>query len=110
MGRTARAGRSGVAISLVNQYELEWYMQIEKLIGNQWMTFFSSFFLQQTISDSINMAGKKLPQFSAQEEEVLMLLERVAEAKRISIMVLNYDYNFSFRLNSIVSNVRTKMY
>ncbi|XP_023550704.1 DEAD-box ATP-dependent RNA helicase 10-like [Cucurbita pepo subsp. pepo] len=62
VGRTARAGRSGVAISLVNQYELEWYMQIEKLIG------------------------KKLPQFSAQEEEVLMLLERVAEAKRISIM------------------------
>lgn len=33
MGRTARAGRSGVAISLVNQYELEWYIQIEKLIG-----------------------------------------------------------------------------
>ena len=34
VGRTARAGRSGVAISLVNQYELEWYIQIEKLIGN----------------------------------------------------------------------------
>ncbi|XP_023534735.1 DEAD-box ATP-dependent RNA helicase 10-like [Cucurbita pepo subsp. pepo] len=61
VGRTARAGRSGVAISLVNQYELEWYIQIEKLIG------------------------KKLPQFSAQEEEVLMLFDRVAEAKRISI-------------------------
>ena len=43
---------------------------------------------------SINMLGKKLPQFSAQEEEVLMLLERVAEAKRISLMVLYYDYNF----------------
>jgi ATP-dependent RNA helicase DDX47/RRP3 len=33
VGRTARAGRSGVGISLVNQYELEWYIQIEKLIG-----------------------------------------------------------------------------
>lgn len=33
VGRTARAGRSGVAISLVNQYELEWYFQIENLIG-----------------------------------------------------------------------------
>uniref|UniRef100_A0A7N0V5S9 DEAD-box ATP-dependent RNA helicase 10 n=1 Tax=Kalanchoe fedtschenkoi TaxID=63787 RepID=A0A7N0V5S9_KALFE len=62
VGRTARAGRSGVAISLVNQYELEWYLQIEKLIG------------------------KKLPEYPAQQEEVLLLLERVSEAKRISIM------------------------
>ncbi|KAK1363613.1 DEAD-box ATP-dependent RNA helicase 10 [Heracleum sosnowskyi] len=61
VGRTARAGRSGVAISLVNQYELEWYLQIEKLIG------------------------KKLPEFEAQEEEVYLLSERVSEAKRISI-------------------------
>ncbi|XP_060200967.1 DEAD-box ATP-dependent RNA helicase 10-like [Lycium barbarum] len=62
VGRTARAGRSGVAISLVNQYELEWYIQIEKLIG------------------------KKLPEYPAEEEEVLLLLERVSEAKRISLM------------------------
>lgn len=62
VGRTARAGRSGVAISLVNQYEVEWYVQIEKLIG------------------------KKLPEFPCQREEVLLLLERVTEAKRISIM------------------------
>ncbi|KAL6531624.1 DEAD-box ATP-dependent RNA helicase 10 [Orobanche minor] len=62
VGRTARAGRSGVAISLVNQYELEWYLQIERLIG------------------------KKLPEYPAQEEEVLLLLERVADAKRMAQM------------------------
>ncbi|KAG5550841.1 hypothetical protein RHGRI_009323 [Rhododendron griersonianum] len=62
VGRTARAGRSGVAISIVSQYEFEWYLQIENLIG------------------------KKLPLFPAQEEEVLLLLERVSEARRISIM------------------------
>ncbi|KAL2501706.1 DEAD-box ATP-dependent RNA helicase 10 [Forsythia ovata] len=62
VGRTARAGRSGVAISLINQYELEWYMQIEKLIG------------------------KKLPEYPAEEDKVLRLLERVTEAKRISQM------------------------
>ncbi|KAL3616436.1 DEAD-box ATP-dependent RNA helicase 10 [Castilleja foliolosa] len=60
--RTARAGRSGVAIAIVTQYELEWYVQIEKLIG------------------------KKLPEYPAQEEEVLLLLERYEEAKRISQM------------------------
>ncbi|KAK7382118.1 hypothetical protein VNO80_00830 [Phaseolus coccineus] len=60
VGRTARAGRSGVAISLVNQYELEWYIQIEKLIG------------------------KKLPEYPSQEEEVLLLEERVSEAKRLA--------------------------
>ncbi|KAK4280469.1 hypothetical protein QN277_012093 [Acacia crassicarpa] len=64
VGRTARAGRSGVAISLVNQYELEWYLQIEKLIK------------------------KKLPEYPAQEEEVLLLEERVSEAKRLSAMKL----------------------
>ncbi|GAB4849734.1 DEAD-box ATP-dependent RNA helicase 10 [Ancistrocladus abbreviatus] len=62
VGRTARAGRSGVAVSLVNQYEVEWYMQIENLIG------------------------KKLPKFPAEEEEVLLFLERVTEAKRIAQM------------------------
>lgn len=61
VGRTARAGRSGVAISLVNQYELEWYLQIEKLIG------------------------KKLPEFDAREEEVFQVLENVTEAKRITL-------------------------
>ncbi|KAG9155729.1 hypothetical protein Leryth_003995 [Lithospermum erythrorhizon] len=63
VGRTARAGRHGVAISLVNQYELEWYLQIEKLMG------------------------KKLPQFPAEEEEVMLYLERVSEANRIALMV-----------------------
>ncbi|CAI0555509.1 unnamed protein product [Linum tenue] len=68
VGRTARAGRSGVAISLVNQYELEWYIQIEKLIG------------------------RKLDEFPAENDEVLLLLERVTEAKRISQMVFELLY------------------
>ncbi|XP_020591812.1 DEAD-box ATP-dependent RNA helicase 10-like [Phalaenopsis equestris] len=62
VGRTARAGRSGSAISLVNQYEVEWYIQIEQLIG------------------------KKLPEYLAEEPEVLLFLERVSDAKRISQM------------------------
>ncbi|KAG6398463.1 hypothetical protein SASPL_139923 [Salvia splendens] len=62
VGRTAHAGRSGFAVSIESQYEVEWYIQIEKLIG------------------------KKLPEYPVVREEVLLLLERVAEAKRISQM------------------------
>ncbi|KAL2928739.1 DEAD-box ATP-dependent RNA helicase 10 [Bienertia sinuspersici] len=62
VGRTARAKRSGVAISLVNQYELEWFILIE------------------------NLVGKKISKHPAEEEEVLQLLERVNEANRISNM------------------------
>ncbi|XP_068647913.1 DEAD-box ATP-dependent RNA helicase 10-like [Aristolochia californica] len=64
VGRTARAGRSGVAISLVNQFEVEWFLQIENLIG------------------------KKLSEFPCQEKKVLRLQEDVAEAKKISIMTI----------------------
>ncbi|KAK8978392.1 hypothetical protein V6N11_028395 [Hibiscus sabdariffa] len=62
VGRTARAGRFGVAISLVNQYEPEWYVQIEKRIG------------------------KELPEYPDQDEEVKLLFERVTECKRLSLM------------------------
>ncbi|KAL3830726.1 hypothetical protein ACJIZ3_019528 [Penstemon smallii] len=60
VGRTARAGRSGMAISIVNQYELEWYLQIERLIG------------------------KRLPAYHAEEKEVLMLMQHLTEAKRMA--------------------------
>ncbi|KAK9741030.1 hypothetical protein RND81_03G077000 [Saponaria officinalis] len=60
VGRTTHVGRSGVSIP-VKQYEIEWFIQIESLIG------------------------KKLPKHPA-EEEVLVLLERVTEAKRIAHM------------------------
>jgi ATP-dependent RNA helicase DDX47/RRP3 len=33
VGRTAHAGQSGFASSLVNQYEARWFVQIEQLLG-----------------------------------------------------------------------------
>ncbi|XP_044158224.1 probable ATP-dependent RNA helicase DDX47 isoform X2 [Bufo gargarizans] len=60
VGRTARAGRSGKAITFVTQYDVELFQRIEHLIG------------------------KKLPAFSTQEEEVMMLNERVSEAQRFA--------------------------
>ncbi|XP_014240592.1 probable ATP-dependent RNA helicase DDX47 [Cimex lectularius] len=58
VGRTARAGRSGRAITFVTQYDVELYQRIEQLIG------------------------KKLPLYDIRDEEVMCLEERVAEAKR----------------------------
>ncbi|XP_009473544.1 PREDICTED: probable ATP-dependent RNA helicase DDX47 isoform X2 [Nipponia nippon] len=64
VGRTARAGRSGKSITFVTQYDVELFQRIEHLIG------------------------KKLPAFPMQEEEVMMLTERVAEAQRLARMEL----------------------
>jgi ATP-dependent RNA helicase DDX47/RRP3 len=64
VGRTARGERSGRAINLVTQYDVELYQRIEQLIG------------------------KKLDKFPCEEEEVLILLERVSEAQRYAAIEL----------------------
>jgi len=38
------------------------------------------------------VTGKKLDQFPAEEEEALLLMERVTEAKRISHMVSVFEF------------------
>ncbi|CAB3227286.1 unnamed protein product [Arctia plantaginis] len=60
VGRTARAGRSGKAITFVSQYDVELYQRIEQLIG------------------------KQLPLYKTEESEVMVLQERVAEAQRLT--------------------------
>ena len=58
VGRTARAGRAGKAVTFVSQYDLELYLRIEQLIG------------------------KKLPLYDTSEDIVMALAESVAEAQR----------------------------
>ncbi|XP_053609406.1 ATP-dependent RNA helicase DDX47 [Plodia interpunctella] len=60
VGRTARAGRAGKAITFVSQYDVELYQRIEQLIG------------------------KQLPLYACEESEVMVLQERVAEAQRLT--------------------------
>ena len=60
VGRTARAGKAGKAISFVTQYDVENYQKIEHLLD------------------------KKLDIYKCEEEEVLIFNERVQEAQRIA--------------------------
>merc|ERR1719419_726217 len=62
VGRTARAGRAGKAVTFVSQYDVELYQRIEQLIE------------------------KKLPLYPTEEKEVMVLLERVVEAQRLAKM------------------------
>ncbi|KAJ5157433.1 ATP-dependent rRNA helicase rrp3 [Penicillium canariense] len=62
VGRTARAGKSGVAISFVTQYDVEIWQRIEGALSRQ------------------------LPEYDAAKDEVMVLAERVGEAQRASIM------------------------
>ncbi|ORX98774.1 ATP-dependent rRNA helicase rrp3-like protein [Clohesyomyces aquaticus] len=61
VGRTARAGKSGKAVSFVTQYDLEIWLRIE------------------------NALGKKLEEESVDKDEVMVLAERVAEAQREAV-------------------------
>jgi len=68
VGRTARAGKSGVAISFVTQYDVEIWQRIETALG------------------------KQLPEFDVVKDEVMVLAERVGEAQRQAIMEMKaYD-------------------
>lgn len=58
VGRTARAGKSGVAISMVTQYDIELFTRIEAALG------------------------KKLTEYPSEKEEVMAFQARVEEAQR----------------------------
>ncbi|KAJ2661472.1 ribosomal RNA processing protein [Coemansia sp. RSA 1200] len=64
VGRTARAGRSGRAVSFVTQYDIELLQRIEQVIG------------------------KKLETFPSEMDEVLVIQERVGEAQRMAAIEL----------------------
>lgn len=61
VGRTARAGKSGRAISFVTQYDIEVYQRIERALG------------------------KKLEEHATDREEVMVFAERVGEAQRVAV-------------------------
>lgn len=61
VGRTARAGKSGKALSFVTQYDVELWQRVEAALG------------------------RKLKEYETEREDVLVLGERVSEAQRVAI-------------------------
>ncbi len=62
VGRTARAGKSGSAISFVTQYDVELWLRIE------------------------NALGKKLDEYNVVKEEAMVLADRVGDAQRAAVL------------------------
>ena len=74
VGRTARAGKSGKAITFVTQYDIELFQRIEELIG------------------------QKMELYPTQEELVLVLLERVKKTFFYFLFFIFYFLFFQFKL------------
>lgn len=61
VGRTARAGKSGKAISFVTQYDVEIWLRTETALG------------------------KKIEEEAVPKDEAMVLAERVGEAQRVAV-------------------------
>lgn len=61
VGRTARAGKSGKAVSFVSQYDVEVWLRLEKALG------------------------KQIEELDIPKDEVMVLAERVSEANRVAV-------------------------
>jgi ATP-dependent RNA helicase DDX47/RRP3 len=84
VGRTARAGKSGRAVSFVTQYDIELYQRIEALIDKKLPEFPVE---EQTVHPCVYCVsytpGDPKPT-NAYVRQVLVMLERVLEAQRIA--------------------------
>jgi ATP-dependent RNA helicase DDX47/RRP3 len=92
VGRTARAGRSGKALAMVTQYDVEVYQRLEHLVSLSTARILLSNYLARSRFSNHSFArmcillqlGQRLPEYKLAEEEVLLLLERVNEAQRLA--------------------------
>lgn len=64
VGRITRAGKSGIAVSIITQYAYEIYLRIEEVLG------------------------KELGEYEIPEDEAMLFAERVGEAQRVAAVQL----------------------
>jgi ATP-dependent RNA helicase DDX47/RRP3 len=102
VGRTARAGKSGVAISFVTQYDVELFREFFQ----KKETSFVANGISERIEDALN---RKLPEYETEKDEVMILAERVSEAQRYAIMEMKaLDEKKGTRGNKFGKGKRTR--
>jgi ATP-dependent RNA helicase DDX47/RRP3 len=84
VGRTARAGKSGHAISIVTQYDVEIWLRIEAALG------------------------KKLQQHDTEKDEVMVFKSRVEEAQRNAKMEMSNLHEDRGNRGSVLKGRRPK--
>jgi ATP-dependent RNA helicase DDX47/RRP3 len=82
VGRTARAGKSGIAISIITQYDLEIYLRIEAALG------------------------KKNTEYPTEKEEVMVFAGRLSEAQRHAKIEMNNLMDNQGRKGSVLKGRR----
>ena len=84
VGRTARAGKAGNAISFCTQYDVELWFRIEHALG------------------------KKLPEYETVKEEVMVLAERVSDAQRAAALEMKDLHENRGKKGATLRHKRTK--
>lgn len=86
VGRTARAGKSGVAISMVTQYDAELWLRIEHALGKK--------------IDSHD--------YDAEKEEAMVFANSVSEARRTATLEMKELHENRGQKGSVLRNTRGK--
>merc|ERR1712113_293074 len=76
VGRTARTGRSGLAVTIITQYDIDLFEKIEKLLG------------------------KKIENIQYVRKKVILHLERVMEARKLTILSMKKSCSHIYKSNS----------
>ena len=84
VGRTARAGRGGKAISIVAEKDIQLLQNIEEHTSKSWSTIMWLTYINTRSID------KKMEKYDVDENEVLDVLSEVTAAKRVASMVNIY--------------------